>query len=137
MKKRNGFELTAVVLLRCLGVSGMLAAVAVFMPFSWMQICHEWLGMGELPDAPIVSYLSRSLSAFYVWVGAFVLLMSFDLAKYRHLIRLWGLSVCVVGVVAIWVDLASGLPSMWTWSEGPPMLIIGPLIVYCERRFQD
>ncbi len=137
MKSRNAFELTTIGVLRFIGFSAILAAVAVFMPFSWMDTCHQLLGMGELPDSPIVSYLARSLSAFYVWIGAFVLLISFDVRKHRQLISLFAASIFVMGGVAIWVDLASGMPPAWTWGEGPPMLIIGPLIVYCARHFQD
>ena len=29
-------------------------------PYSWMDAIHQGLGMGKLPDAPIVGYLVRS-----------------------------------------------------------------------------
>ena len=36
---------------------------------SWIAASHEWLGMGDYPDRPIVDYLARSLSLFYGLVG--------------------------------------------------------------------
>jgi hypothetical protein len=36
------------------GVSALFALVAVFMPMSWMAATHRWLGLGEMPTAPVV-----------------------------------------------------------------------------------
>jgi hypothetical protein len=58
------------ILLRSLGVSALFALVAVFMPMSWMAATHRWLGLGEMPTAPVVEYLARSVSAFYALFGA-------------------------------------------------------------------
>ncbi len=41
----------------------MLTALgAVVMPFDWMNVIHRQAGLGELPDVPIVGYLTRSIS---------------------------------------------------------------------------
>jgi hypothetical protein len=52
-----------VILLRILGVSALSALVAVFMPLSWLAATHRWLGRPEMPAAPVVEYLARSVSA--------------------------------------------------------------------------
>ena len=79
-----------VLLLRFLGVGSLLALVPVFMPFAWMAATHRWLGLGEMPAAPVVEYLARSVSAFYALVGALCLLVAADLDRYRPLVRSWG-----------------------------------------------
>jgi len=42
---------------------GAVTAIAlVMMPGSWMAAVHEWLGMGVLPDKPVVEYLAPPTS---------------------------------------------------------------------------
>ncbi len=36
----------------------MCAALAVFLPVAAMASAHQWLGLGEFPDAPITVYLA-------------------------------------------------------------------------------
>src|SRR5262249_9775323 len=99
-----------VLLLRFLGVTALFAVVTVFMPVSWMAATHRWLGLGEMPTAPVVEYLARSVSACYAVLGALCLVMAADLERYRPLVRFLGAAQAVVGVVAISVDLAAGMP---------------------------
>jgi hypothetical protein len=42
------------ILLRLVGVTALFALVPVFMPISWMAITHRWLGLGEMPTAPVM-----------------------------------------------------------------------------------
>ena len=46
-----------VMLVRFVGVTALFALVAVFMPVSWMVATHRWLGLGEMPTAPVADYL--------------------------------------------------------------------------------
>ncbi|HKW85783.1 MAG TPA: YceI family protein, partial [Nitrospiraceae bacterium] len=46
-----------VILLRSVGVTALFALVAVFLPMSWMAATHRWLGLGEMPSAPVLEYL--------------------------------------------------------------------------------
>jgi hypothetical protein len=52
-----------VLLLRFVGVTALFALVAVFMPVSWMAATHRWLGLGELPTAPVLFVLARPASS--------------------------------------------------------------------------
>ena len=45
-----------VYLLRFVGISGLFALVAVFMPLSRMHAIHRWLGLGEMPTTPVLEY---------------------------------------------------------------------------------
>ena len=100
-----------------LGVSGLFALVAVFRPVSWMVATHRWLGLGEMPVAPVVKYLARSLSAIYVPLSALRLVVASDLERYRPLVCFLAVAVVLMSVVFNGVDLAAGMP--WWWSERP------------------
>lgn len=88
----NRSELAIVVLLRVVGMTGLLAIPAIFLPYSWMNSIHGYLGLGKLPDAPIVGYLARSLSVFYAVVSAITLFVSFDIRRHRVFLCCIGLS---------------------------------------------
>src|SRR6516164_8347366 len=95
-----------VILLRYLGgIPGLFALVPVFMPFSWMIAAHRWLGLGEMPTAPVVEYLARSVSAFYALLGALCLVIASDLERYRPLVRFLGVALALLGAVFTGVDV--------------------------------
>lgn len=115
------------------GVSTLMALGAVFMPLSWMADTHRWLGLGEMPIAPVVEYLARSLSTFYAFFGALCLVLATDLNRYRPLVRFLGAAIAVMSLVAVCVDVAAGMPWWWTASEGPPGIVLGTLMFYLAR----
>ena len=122
-----------VFLLRSLGVGSLFALVAVVMPFSWMVATHRWLGLGEMPDGPVVEYLARSLSAFYAIMGALCVVVAADLERYRPLVRFLGVAFALMSVVLLGVDLAAGMPWWWTASEGPGGVVFGALLFVLAR----
>ena len=123
-----------VFLLRYLGgIPGLLALVPVFMPFSWMVATHRWLGLGEMPTAPVVEYLARSVSAFYALFGALCLVVASDLERYRPLVRFLGMAFALMGLVLLGVDLTAGMPWWWSAFEGPPGVLFGALIYILAR----
>lgn len=114
-----------VVLLRIIGVSALFALGAVVMPLSWMHGIHRWLGLGEMPTAPIVEYLARSLSAFYAVFGGLCLMVSTDLERFLPMVRFIGISFLLMGIAFTGIDLASGMPWWWSAFEGPPGIFLG------------
>src|SRR5947209_14798980 len=106
-------RLLEILLRYLLGIPGVFALVAVLMPVSWMAAAHRWLGLGEMPDAPVVEYLARSLSAMYAVLGALFLLAASDLERYRPLVRFLAVTFALLGLVLLGIDLAAGLP--WWW----------------------
>jgi hypothetical protein len=121
------------ILLRFFGASGLLALVAVFMPMSWMAATHRWLGLGEMPVAPIVEYLARSVSALAVLLGAVCFVMASDLERYRPLLRFLGAAVILMSVVSTGIDLSAGMPWWWTAFEGPPGIGGGAVLFFLAR----
>lgn len=130
-------ERALVILLRIIGVSGLFAIPAIFLPYSSMNAIHAMLGLGELPKQPIVGYLARSLSSFYAAVSAMILFVSFDVRRYRAFLGLWGVLFAVMGAVTLGIDLAEGMPASWTWSEGPPSIAVGLLVIWLQKRVPE
>jgi hypothetical protein len=122
-----------VLLLRLVGVGSLFALVAVVMPSSWMAATHRWLGLGEMPTAPVVEYLARSVSAFYALFGAICLVLASDLERYRPLVRFLALAVVLMSLVVLGVDLAAGMPWWWSASEGPGGVVFGALLFVLAR----
>ena len=116
-----------------LGIGSLFALVPVVMPWSWMAATHRWLGLGEMPNGPIVEYLARSLSAFYALVGVLCLVMASDLDRYRPLVRFFGACLALLGIVFTGVDLAAGMPWWWTAFEGPGGVAFGALLFVLAR----
>ena len=117
-----------VILLRIFGIGGLFALGAVIMPLSWMAAIHSRLGLGEMPTAPIMEYLARTVSALYVFLSVVFLVAASDLERYRSLVQILGVSLFLTGVVFTGIDLAAGLPWWWTASEGPPCVVFGAVI---------
>src|SRR5262249_54873860 len=126
-----------VILLRFVGVTALFALVAVVLPVSWITATHRWLGLGEMPTAPIVEYLARSVSAFYALFGALCLMVASDLDRYRPLVRFLGAVFTLMSVVLLGVDLAAGMPWWWSASEGPGGVVLGALMLVLARPFQQ
>jgi hypothetical protein len=127
-------ERLVVVLLRLTAPILLLAAGAAVMPFGWMQAVHAWLGMGDLPDRPIVAYLTRSLSLLYAGYGVLVLYVSLDVRRYLPLIRTLALVSLAGGAVLLAIDLAAELPWFWTAGEGPGVMAASGLLAWLAGR---
>jgi hypothetical protein len=90
-------------------------------------------GLGEMPTAPVVAYLARSLSAFYAIMGALCLVLANDLKRYRPLVRVLEVALGLIGIVFTGVDLAAGMPWWWSASEGPGGVVFGVLLFVLAR----
>ncbi len=97
----------------------LLALPAVVMPFAWMDAIHRELGMGALPNTPIVGYLTRSCSALYALHGALLLFLSLDVVRYLPAIRFLAIVGMVFGAAMAGIDWTVGMPFSWALSEGP------------------
>ena len=122
------------VLLRIVGTAGLMAIPFVMVPYSWMDAIHQGLGMGKLPDAPIVGYLARSASAFYAILGGLLWTVSFDLRRHRLVLGYIGVAVVLFGVAMLAVDFGQGMPIWWSLAEGPFNVAFGAVFLWlCWR----
>jgi hypothetical protein len=123
--------------LRILGSAAGLAVLAVVMPYSWMDAIHQRLGMGKLPDEPIVGYLARSTSAFYALLGGLLWTVSFHLQRNRLVLRYLGVAIILFGITLFGVDLVEGLPLFWKICEGPSNMVFGIVILWISHRIKQ
>lgn len=119
--------------LRLVGTVAGLAAICAVMPLSWMDTIHRAIGMGALPDQPIVEYLARSTSALYALLGALFWMLSFDLVRYHLLVRRLGMAVIALGILLLGVDIMAGMPWFWQAIEGPANIVLGAIILWAAR----
>ncbi len=121
-------------LLRLFGVTTLAATEAIVMPYDWMNLIHQRLGMGELPHLPIVEYLTRSISALYALHGALILFVSLDVHRYLPIVRVLGWAGVVMGVLLVGLDRAVGMPVLWTIGEGPSVPVSCAVILLLDWR---
>ena len=122
--------------LRWIGTVSLLALFAVVMPYAWMDATHYWLGLGRLPDQPIVGYLARSVSAFYALLGGLLWVISFDLPRHRPTLCYLGVAIMVFGATLTGIDWVEGLPLFWRVWEGPWVMLMGAAIAWCAARIK-
>ena len=126
-------ERILVILLRAIAVAASLALVPVFMPHAWMDAIHCWLGLGTLPETPIIVYLTRSLSAMYAFHAGLLWIVSRDVRRYAALIVYVGLALVVFGAIMLWIDIRAGLPVYWIVGEGPFTSGMGLVLLRLQR----
>jgi hypothetical protein len=127
-------ERLLVLLLRALAVVELVALVAVVMPREWMGAGHRFIGLGGLPEGPVVGYLARITSWLYAVHGALVLLVSFDVRRYGPVIAFLALANVAQGVAVIAVGVAEGMPWLWTFGDGLGAVGIGVVLFLLQRR---
>jgi hypothetical protein len=116
-----------------MGFFSLTALAFVVAPRSWMRSTHEWLGMGPMPDTPVVWYLARSTSAFYALLGGLFWVVSFDPRRHRSVLLYLGAAVTLLGVALLVTDWWEGLPLYWKVWEGPFVIVFGLALLLLVR----
>jgi hypothetical protein len=121
-------------LLYVLGGMMSVAFVAVVMPTSWMVAIADWLEVGPLQRSPLTEYLTRSLSTMYGVFGVLHLYLARDVVRYLDVIVVIGWLTVLAGVIVTVVDFAAGMPPFWSWTEGPPTVLVGLAYIWLAQR---
>ena len=119
--------------LRVVGGVSLLAFGAAIMPDAWIIETSEELGFDPFPDSPLTFYLARNLSLLYGFVGALLIVISFDLPRYRPLVWYAAIGTIAFAVLQLVVDSMAGLPHWWTWGESLSTLFGGLLLYWIQR----
>jgi hypothetical protein len=114
-------------------VALLAALIPAVMPEAWMDRVHRDLGMGVLPKAPIVAYLTRSLSALYALHGALILFLAGDIRRYVAVTRCFAVLGVIFGFGMLVLDLSVPMPFSWTLGEGPMIIGLSCLIGWLAR----
>lgn len=133
----SGFEKTLVVLLRIAGVLLLTAVIPALMPFAWMKDIHRLLGMGELPEGPILGYLARSLSAMYALHGGVILFVSLDVRRYLPVVNCLAVLGVMFGLGMLLLDVMIGMPPQWTACEGPFITLLSGVLLWLAGHVQE
>lgn len=133
----NRYEKVLVVLMRAAGVMLLIAVIPAVMPFAWMKDIHRLLGMGELPEGPIIGYLTRSLSAMYAMHGALVFFISLDVRRCLPVVKCLAVLGIIFGLGMLILDFMVGMPFLWTMSEGPFIVLMGCVMLWLAGHVQD
>jgi hypothetical protein len=105
--------------LRAFALAPMSAALAAALPIGVMDQIHRAIGLGPMPQGPIVEYLARSTSMFYALHGILLWYLASDLRRYRRLFRFY-LRISLAFAAGLFLtDLSAGLPLRWALVEGP------------------
>jgi hypothetical protein len=118
------------------GMVTLLALGAIVMPFRWMNSIHQYIGLGELPNMPVIGYLTRSASALYALYGAMFIFLSLDITRYLPLIRFLALLNIAFGIILLIVDFVVGMPLMWTLGEAPSMILFGAVVLWLANKMK-
>jgi len=121
-------------LLRLWGAPPLLAIVAFVMPHSWMAAVHEWLGMGLLPDKPIVDYLARYASAFSVFYGVVLFVFAGDVHRYARLITIQAILIIVFSAVGAVFGWRAGMPWWWIASDVASCWLASGAMLWLQKR---
>jgi hypothetical protein len=118
------------VLLWVFGGVSVIATFPFVMPWSWMGVVHEWLGMGALPDKPVVEYLARSTSAMCALYGGVLLILATDVRRYAAVIRFQAIAIMALSAVGAVLGLKGGMPAWWMIGDaGSVWLFSGTMLV--------
>lgn len=104
-------------LLRIAGATEILAFIAVVMPRSWMEIANASVGLGEMPDGPLLMFMIRQASYTYGVHGLSLWLLATDVERFRLFIIFNGIAFLIAAPVFVLIDLSSGMPLWWTVSD--------------------
>lgn len=120
-------------ILRIVGTFSLFGLLFVVAPHGWMNAIHGGLGLGELPTSPIVGYLARSTSALYALLGGLFWTVSLEPKRHTLVLNYLGVAIAAFGAVLLGVDVAEGLPALWTIWEGPFVMVFGVAIHRLNR----
>lgn len=112
MNQPEAAERWLALLLRIVGGICLLALIPLWMPHRWIETCHQWLGLGIFPDAPIADYLARRESAVSAFYGGLLIALSFNVRRYIPLIRYQAVTVMALSVCGLVFGTWAGMP-LW------------------------
>jgi hypothetical protein len=121
-------------LLRLTGTVEALAFISVVMPRSWMEVSHEWLGLGLMPGGPVLDFMIRQASYTYGMHGISLWVLSFDVKRFRPLIILNGVAYLLAAPVFFIIDYTAGMPLWWTVSDSLGCGFFGAALLLLNRR---
>ncbi len=120
-------------LLRITGATEILAFISVVMPRAWMESSHMWLGMGAMPDGPLIDFMIRQASYVYGMHGVSLWIIASNVKRFRSLVTFNGVAFLLAGPVFFLIDYTSGMPMWWTVSDSSFCFLFGVALLWLNR----
>ena len=120
--------------LRTFGAFCGLAIFAVVMPRGWMADCHQRLGLGEFPEAPIAEYLARSTSALAAFYGGLLWTLAADVRRFGAVIRYQAWAMMALVLLGTAVMASSGMPLWWLLSDAAGVVVCCGAMLWLQAR---
>jgi len=123
----------------CLWIAGILCLLSVFgmfLPISALESIAKYFGIESLhlPDSPLVEYVVRVMSATYVAVGVYLVILALNPMKYGIMVPFTGLAAVFLGVACAITGLVVGMPVLWFLGDSLSCLVLGILILVFWRQ---
>ncbi len=115
------------------GVSCLLSVFGMFLPVRLLESVAGVFGGEAFPDSPMFLYVLRVVSATYVAVGVFYVILAMHPVNYGVLVPFSGLAAVFVGVVCAITGLAVGMPLLWFLGDSASCTVLGVLILVFWR----
>ena len=129
-------EKSLIIILRVSGIMLIMAFAGVIMPYDMMAKVHQQIGLGHFPQLPILDYLARSVSLFYIMHGIIVLYISFNLLRYLQFLKLLCYLGLGFGMALFIIDINAPMPANWAFGEGPIIILLNLLVYILVLRIQ-
>ena len=111
------------------GLACVLSVCGLVMPISLMDRLASAFGAAPLPDSAAFEYLVRAMSATFVGIGVFYIILALRPEAYGPMVPFSGVAGVFVGVVCGITGLAVGVPSMWYLGDASSCIVLGVLIL--------
>jgi hypothetical protein len=84
------------------------------LPREWMERSHIGLGMGTMPQGPVLDFMIRQSAFVYGMHAVLLWWLARDVLRYQPLVRLIGWTYLVYGPAFLLINWRTGTPLWWT-----------------------
>ncbi len=116
------------------GVGCLLSVFGMFLPVRLVESLAKVFGGPAFPDSPLCLYALRVVSATYVGVGVFFIILALRPVNYGVLVPFSGLAAVFLGVVCGITGPAAGMPVLWFLGDSLSCAVLGVLILVFWRQ---
>lgn len=112
----------------------MVGVIGVILPISAWQSFIDFFGLGPMPEAPIIGYLVRLMSALFVGIGVFFAILALNPTKYQILVPFSGVAAVILGLICGITGFVEKLPNLWFLGDALTALVLGALILFFWKK---
>ncbi len=116
------------------GVGCLLSVFGMFLPVRLLESFARVFGGEAFPDSPLFLYALRVVSATYVAVGVFFVILALNPMNYGVLVPFSGVAAVFLGVVCGITGLLAAMPLLWFLGDSLSCAVLGVLIFVFWRQ---